>query len=108
MNRAEGRFRFQWAALEDAGWSQLPLPPGRRPAWLDGGAGLAAAVIGGLLWRSSDGAPFVVRAGQVLAWWAVVAYPWFHVRQLTMRRLPSATLWPAALAAIALLWAVVG
>jgi hypothetical protein len=42
------------------------------------------------------------------AWFVVIGYAWFHFRQLAMGRVPSATLWPVAIAAILLLRLLLG
>jgi hypothetical protein len=94
-----GVARFAWASAHAIAWTQYPLPPRPNP-WLALASGLAAAVVGGSLWSWSDGAPRNHRIALLVATFGVVASVWFHLRQLTRRRVPSTALWPATLIAV--------
>jgi hypothetical protein len=97
---SSSRIRFDWAsgALDPLiGWAQLPGRPRPSPAWLGPAAGLATAVVCGIAWRWSDGAPTSLRVALLLVTSAAVGAVWFHLRQTARRRVPVTGVWPAAL-----------
>jgi hypothetical protein len=91
------RRRFAWASSEGLLWTQFPLPPTADVPGLVQLVGLFAAVVGGCLWAWSSGTPTNVRVGLIAVACAAIGFAWFHFHQLARRRIPSATLWPAAL-----------